>query len=76
MASILKGARLGNTSLDLGCQFHHAFWMGDMNFRCRLAEDDGTPIPREEQIAFVNQLVANKDWDKLQQYDELLHCIR
>ena len=37
--AILKGARVGNKELDLGCQFHHAFWFGDMNYRLQFTDD-------------------------------------
>jgi len=38
---ILKGARVRNKNLDILAQFHHVFWMGDMNYR--LTFDKATP---------------------------------
>lgn len=36
VAEIMDGARVGNTLLDFGSQFTHAFWMGDLNYRIDL----------------------------------------
>lgn len=33
VAEILHGARVGRKALDLASQFHHCFFMGDMNYR-------------------------------------------
>ena len=33
---IMSGVDVGQKGLDLGSQFHHCFWMGDMNYRVDL----------------------------------------
>ncbi|CAN0207687.1 unnamed protein product, partial [Ectocarpus sp. 4 AP-2014] len=36
-AEILQGARLGDRRMvDVDSQFHHVFWLGDMNYRINL----------------------------------------
>ena len=76
VASIMKGARVGNTSVDLGCQFHHAFWFGDMNFRMDVVDDQGKAIKKKEaKIDQIRGLVKQGDWATLQSYDELLREI-
>ena len=32
-AEIMRQARVGNRDADLGSQFHHVFWAGDLNYR-------------------------------------------
>lgn len=36
VVEIMSGARVGNTAIDLGSQFSHAFWMGDLNYRVNI----------------------------------------
>jgi hypothetical protein len=37
----MEGARLGNQLFDLGSQFHHSFFMGDLNYRVDLGSVRG-----------------------------------
>lgn len=36
VADIMTHAKLGNRKLDIGSQFHHVFWMGDLNYRINI----------------------------------------
>eukprot|EP00729_Bicosta_minor_P030967 gene30967-30831_t len=36
VVEIMGGARVGNKVFDLGNQFSHAFWMGDLNYRVNI----------------------------------------
>ena len=38
---VQEGARLGDVQLDLGNQFDHVFWAGDLNYRVDLARFKG-----------------------------------
>ena len=38
---ILKTASLGNADLDFDCQFHHVFWLGDLNYRVDMNSAEG-----------------------------------
>lgn len=40
VAEIFHGARIGRKALDLGSQFHHCFFMGDMNYRVDISTLD------------------------------------
>ncbi len=34
VAEVLAGIQLGKAKVDILNQFHHVFWMGDLNYRC------------------------------------------
>jgi len=71
---IFQGARMGNKQLDAASQFHHCFFMGDMNYRTNLSmvekykhlstegknKDDKKKL-KKEQFEIVTQLVADLD---------------
>eukprot|EP00752_Nemacystus_decipiens_P002360 g2229.t2 len=72
-AEILQGARLGDRRVvDVDSQFHHVFWLGDMNYRINF----GLGLQPEEQHARVTALVKASDWPKLWEADELLRELR
>ncbi|CBN79626.1 conserved unknown protein [Ectocarpus siliculosus] len=72
-AEILQGARLGDRRMvDVDSQFHHVFWLGDMNYRINL----GLGLQPEEQHARVSALVEASDWPRLWEADELLKELR
>ncbi|CAN0150235.1 unnamed protein product, partial [Scytosiphon promiscuus] len=72
-AEILQGARLGDRRIvDVDSQFHHVFWLGDMNYRINL----GLGLQPEEQHARVLDLVEASNWPKLWEADELLRELR
>ena len=61
---ILGGARSGDERFDVTEQFHHVFWMGDMNYR--LTFSDETPSNTKKNIANLNaaakqSVVATED---------------
>lgn len=61
---ILKGLEMGENHYSVDTQFHHVFWMGDLNYRIDL--------PRERVI----ELIEAKDWDTLKKSDQLIAQIR
>lgn len=63
---ILRGARVGDKTMDILAQTHHVFWFGDMNYRT----DFGLPKEENKQQAF--QLVELQDWKALADGDELV----
>lgn len=66
MSNILEGT--GDSSLTS----HHAFVLGDLNFRCALpGNSKGGPLPKEEAELVSQNLVARKDWAQLNRHDEL-----
>ena len=51
---------------------HHAFVLGDLNFRCALpGNSKGGPLPKEEAELVSQNFVARKDWAQLNRHDEL-----
>lgn len=69
LATILGGT--GETSVDdVSLTSHHSFVMGDLNFRTALEGVD-----EEEHKALVRDLVAKKDWPKLNEADELRRAL-
>eukprot|EP00903_Cladosiphon_okamuranus_P016984 g15656.t1 len=72
-AEILQGARLGDRRfVDVDSQFHHVFWLGDMNYRINF----GLGMQPEEQHARVTALVEASNWPSLWEADELLRELR
>eukprot|EP01038_Epipyxis_sp_PR26KG_P007396 gene7396-10080_t len=64
---ILNGARIGNTNLDITHQYHHVFWMGDMNYRLTSAYDK-TPKNKKKNIGVAEnsaQVSALKKQDTI-----------
>ena len=57
---IAKGLKLGRKDVDLFHQFNHLIWFGDLNYRVEKDWDE------------VIELVAQKDWLRLQTSDQLL----
>ena len=54
----------GNHKLDLGSEFHHVFWMGDLNYRINIKSVPGyaaTADDREVEWSAVVGLVRQLD---------------
>lgn len=64
--------QVGLQSMDILNQFHHVFWLGDLNYRLDFGTLDEKPMTPERTFwaTVVKQIHANK-WKDLIQYDEL-----
>ena len=79
MASEVQAAgRVGNTAIDLGNQFHHTFWAGDLNYRVEFKDwidpSDGTltkAVKKEDKMLQVKRLIDQEKWPVLWAADEL-----
>ncbi|KAG0587749.1 hypothetical protein KC19_2G188700 [Ceratodon purpureus] len=69
---IAMSMRVGLQSMDLLSQFHHVFWLGDLNYRLDFGklEPQGTTPDRAFWATIVKQIHANR-WKELLKYDEL-----
>ena len=76
--TVQKTARVGNKHLDIGSQYDHVFWAGDLNYRIDLPEADGQERTHEEQLDEVSALIADlqNSRQQLHQADELQREIR
>jgi endonuclease/exonuclease/phosphatase family metal-dependent hydrolase len=61
IASILKTLGLGNPNYDTGHQFHHCFFMGDLNYRLN-----------SDNLAETISLIAQQQWSQLLSMDQLI----
>jgi phosphatidylinositol-3,4,5-trisphosphate 5-phosphatase 2 len=64
--------RLGIEGMDMLNQFHHVFWLGDLNYRLDFGALDEKPLipDRAFWATIVKQIHANR-WKDLVKYDEL-----
>jgi len=53
--SLLQGLQLSDRGMDLLTNFHHVFWMGDLNYRIDLTSDS---VPTQSEF---NHVVAWSD---------------
>lgn len=62
-----------NHGLAVMHQFHHVFWMGDLNYRLDLKHLLPVAITwsHEEKLAYVMELIAKKRYPDLSSFDEL-----
>lgn len=60
IAAILKTLNLGNPNYDVGHQFHHCFFIGDMNYRVSLKDR-----------AIVDEHLQRHKYDELLRHDQL-----
>jgi hypothetical protein len=74
----MDNIRFDNTLLDLDSQFHHCFWVGDLNYRVDLAIARGGElhVDTKERFAEVQQLIAAKDYKALLAGDQLRDSVR
>ncbi|XP_057853523.2 uncharacterized protein LOC131063643 isoform X2 [Cryptomeria japonica] len=70
---IVRELRVGFQSMDLLNQFHHVFWMGDLNYRLDFTKIQENPMTPERHFwhAQVKQILDG-NFKQLLQYDELL----
>jgi hypothetical protein len=73
VAEILQQCRIGaNRDVDLDTQFHHCFWLGDLNYRLDFSITDPTEPPsKEEAHRRVAKAVEEEDWEALLAADQL-----
>lgn len=70
-------ARVGNTAIDLGNQFHHTFWAGDLNYRVEFKDwinPDGTlnkEVTKDDKMLQVKRVIDMEKWPVLWAADEL-----
>jgi hypothetical protein len=73
----MTNLRLGRERLDFDSQFHHCFWMGDLNYRVDLGLTASPPHsqplnrddqPRREEVA---ELIRRGAWGQLVAADQL-----
>lgn len=74
IADILDGTKSHKELPDISCTSHFSFVMGDLNFRSELPNCD--TIDEEEHKNIVNEYVRTKNWDKLNEIDELGRALR
>lgn len=69
--------RVGNRAIDLGNQFHHSFWAGDLNYRVEFKDwinPDGTldkGVTKDEKMLQVKRIIDQEKWPVLWAADEL-----
>jgi hypothetical protein len=71
---ILDGCHVGEQKATMTCgqQFHHMFWMGDLNYRLDMSLTDGAL--RKDNKAHMNEVLALVDaerWQALAAADQL-----
>lgn len=71
--TIASSIRVGLPGMDLLSQFHHVFWLGDLNYRLdfgKVHEKQELTPERQFWATIVKQIHANR-WKDLLKYDEL-----
>eukprot|EP01052_Picozoa_sp_SAG31_P022191 SAG31_NODE_1753_length_7350_cov_1.885395_4_plen_826_part_00 len=72
MAEVVQRvARVGNKAFDIGNQFQHSFWAGDLNYRVEFADWTTQDVPKAKKLLQVKQLIKKERWDILRAADEL-----
>lgn len=75
LSDILGGAKPSSTLHDASLTSHHCFVMGDLNFRTELpSHAHGSDEVEHRQR--IRDLVIDKDWETLNQADELHRALR
>jgi endonuclease/exonuclease/phosphatase family metal-dependent hydrolase len=75
-AEIMAEARMHDKLADLGSQYHHVFWFGDLNYRVDLAQVDKQKRSHEDHFAQVQGLAQQQNYAALYQADQLQEQIR
>jgi hypothetical protein len=75
IADIFRGTESSATGFDCDQSLasHFSFFIGDLNFRTRI---EGFEPGSVEHVEEAHRLTAEKDWDRLNKYDELAHALR
>lgn len=68
---ILKGVRLGYKGFDVINQFHHVFWIGDLNYRLNYAHQGDDRTPSTEQFEEMVDLIKQGKYSQLFAHDQL-----
>ena len=71
---VQEGARVGDVDVDLGNQFDHVFWAGDLNYRVDLARfksDSYLEASFEDKWNETARMIGEKRLAELQKYEEL-----
>mmetsp|Transcript_18010 Transcript_18010/g.44820 ORF Transcript_18010/g.44820 Transcript_18010/m.44820 type:complete len:591 (+) Transcript_18010:58-1830(+) len=71
--SDIFGGTASNSCFDVSQTSHFTFAMGDLNFRTRLPNYE---IGSEEHIQASHRLAEQRDWDILNEHDELARALR
>jgi hypothetical protein len=74
-AEIMAEARMHDKLVDLGSQYHHVFWFGDLNYRVDLGQVF-KERSHEEQFAAVQALAQQGNYAALYQADQLQQQIK
>lgn len=76
LADILGGTQT-DTRFDASLTSHSMFVLGDLNFRTDLnLTAEGQDYDKGEHMEIVRSWVNEKNWGKLNQFDELQHALR
>lgn len=69
---IVGNMRINDQNIDILNQFHHVFWLGDLNYRLDFGTDEEALItPETTAWDVVVQKIQQEDFHTLLQYDEL-----
>lgn len=71
VAEIIQGIALGEKDVDILHQFHHVFWLGDLNYRLNYGNQGDEKSPSQEVFDGIVQKIEQKQYDDLFQYDQL-----
>jgi hypothetical protein len=70
---VQAGARVGDREVDLGSQFDHVFWAGDLNYRVNVDPSVATEHP--DKWNWVKSRIDNRQWAEIFEREELTNEI-
>lgn len=73
---ICRNIRIWNRSLGLTSQFHHAFWVGDLNYRLNVRKNTEWEGGFEDRWDRVEAMINDGQLDELYELDELQQQIK
>lgn len=78
---IMKGMRLNDSSKEIVSQFHHIFWIGDLNYRLNVSvsdqsDDSVRKTPSEETFNWIVDQVDKSHFSALFAFDQLSNEIK
>jgi endonuclease/exonuclease/phosphatase family metal-dependent hydrolase len=72
VAEVIRGIKLGHKGkYDILNQYHHVFWMGDLNYRLDFGDQGEAKKPSEEQFNKMVKMVDDKKFGELFEHDQL-----
>lgn len=74
ITDIFDGTKVNKILPDISSTSHYSFVMGDLNFRTEL--NNCNDISEDEHKDIINDLIKQKDWNKLNDIDELGRAIK